>query len=178
MTGGVYKITNQVNRRFYVGSASLFDERWKSHKQMLATKSHTNALLQSDCNEFGLDKFCFEIVEVIKNFNKSKEREKFWIKNSDQSLLYNKKGVFSLTRQQIILDLLKEMAVKNSLKLTNAMIAKELFTRKKMSGFNNKPIDVSAVSRYLKVLKQRGLLELEQGATNRDRIINLTGEKK
>lgn len=79
-------------------------------------------------------------------------------------------------RRKIVLDLLREMSVRNSLKLTNEMIAKELFSRKKMCGFNNKPMDVSGVSRYLKFLREDGLLEIEQGATNRDRVIHLVGE--
>lgn len=76
-------------------------------------------------------------------------------------------------RQQTVLDLLQEMAVNKSVKLTNKMIARELLVRKKMFGLQKKPVDVTAVSRYLKVLKQKGFIELEEGATNRDRVIHL-----
>ena len=50
------------------------------HKFLLTTGSHPNKVLQKDWNEYGSDKFIFEILEVVEvkeepNFNLGEELE-------------------------------------------------------------------------------------------------------
>lgn len=63
MKSGVYKITNSINGKFYIGSAKDIDYRWDEHKQYLNGGYHINPKLQNAWNFYGGDKFLFEIVE-------------------------------------------------------------------------------------------------------------------
>jgi group I intron endonuclease len=63
MKSGIYKITNTVNGKFYIGSAKDIDYRWEEHKQYLNGGYHINPKLQHAWDFYGNDKFLFEIVE-------------------------------------------------------------------------------------------------------------------
>lgn len=65
MNTGIYKITNIINGKFYIGSTATlgFDKRWKSHINLLRTNKHQNAHLQNAWNKYGEKQFLFEIIE-------------------------------------------------------------------------------------------------------------------
>jgi group I intron endonuclease len=60
---GIYKITNKLNGRIYIGSSKLFKLRWKQHSKALRNNKHSNKFLQRDFNKCGEGVFVFEIVE-------------------------------------------------------------------------------------------------------------------
>lgn len=65
---GVYKITNIVNNKFYIGSTSVtFKSRLKDHLSQLRRDIHTNIYLQEDWNIFGEDSFEFSIIEILES---------------------------------------------------------------------------------------------------------------
>lgn len=67
MKTGVYTITNIINNKIYVGSASVtFTDRFTSHKKQLKEDRHFNYKLQQDYNQYGLQNFKFEILEYCK----------------------------------------------------------------------------------------------------------------
>jgi len=61
--GGVYKITNKLNDRIYIGSTKGFKPRWQAHASALRKERHPNKFLQRDFNKCGTDAFVFDIVE-------------------------------------------------------------------------------------------------------------------
>jgi group I intron endonuclease len=63
--GGIYRITNQINGRFYIGSTCQFKVRWATHRRELLKGDHYNAFLQNDFNKCGADAFVVEVLEVI-----------------------------------------------------------------------------------------------------------------
>ena len=63
---GVFKIRNTVNGKIYVGGAMNLDNIWNSQKFKLNSGNHISKELQKEWNEFGEDKFVFEIVDVLK----------------------------------------------------------------------------------------------------------------
>ncbi len=63
---GVYKITNKVDGKFYIGSSSDTDDRWVCHKRDLRSGQHINPKLQHAWNFHGEDAFVFTVVEVVK----------------------------------------------------------------------------------------------------------------
>ena len=65
-TCGIYKITNTVNGKFYIGSSSNIDARRKRHIRQLRTNSHDNIHLQRAWDLYGEQKFVFEIIEKCK----------------------------------------------------------------------------------------------------------------
>ena len=75
---GIYKITNIINDKVYVGSAVNINYRFKTHKRLLNNNKHFNTHLQSSYNKNGKENFKFEIIELV-NEDVLLERETFWI---------------------------------------------------------------------------------------------------
>lgn len=80
MRSGIYKITNAVNGKFYIGSSADIDKRWYDHKRELMLNIHTNPKLQHSWNKHGEDKFTFTIVEDVEaDQSKLFEREQYYL---------------------------------------------------------------------------------------------------
>lgn len=65
MSSGIYKITNTINGRFYIGSAVSISKRWNVHKSQLRNGKHHSATLQRAWNKYGEDAFEFSVVEYV-----------------------------------------------------------------------------------------------------------------
>jgi group I intron endonuclease len=77
---GIYKITNLVNNKFYIGSTrDSFLMRLRKHREMLKSNRHPNAYLQSAYNKYGGDSFEFSILEIIDNKKLILEKEQEYI---------------------------------------------------------------------------------------------------
>ena len=72
---GIYKITNIETNECYIGSSKDIKHRWSEHKR-LSTWKQKNSKLYIAFQQYGLDKFSFEIVEETDNL---KEREQYYI---------------------------------------------------------------------------------------------------
>ena len=62
MKSGVYKITNIINGKFYVGSSINMTKRKYLHFSKLRRKIHDNSHLQSSFNKYGEENFIFSIL--------------------------------------------------------------------------------------------------------------------
>jgi len=62
---GIYRITNIINGKFYIGSSINIDCRWKAHVYNLTKGTHTNSHLQAAWDEHGESSFKFEIIEEL-----------------------------------------------------------------------------------------------------------------
>lgn len=58
----IYKITNKVNGKYYVGSTNNWDRRKTHHLYLLRNNKHENSHLQSAYNIDGEENFIFEFV--------------------------------------------------------------------------------------------------------------------
>ena len=63
MKSGIYKITNTVNGKFYVGSSKNIKWRWYCHRHYLENNKHDNPKLQHSWNKHGKSNFTFEVIE-------------------------------------------------------------------------------------------------------------------
>lgn len=81
MNSGIYKITNLVNGKFYIGSAVNVKNRFSTHVSELNSHTHDNRHLQRAWDKYGKDKFKFELIEEIKEKELLLEREQFYIDN-------------------------------------------------------------------------------------------------
>ena len=73
---GVYKITNIETKEFNIGSSVDVKRRWAYHKSPSSWKEKPNSKLYIAFQQYGLDKFSFEIIEETTNL---KEREQYYI---------------------------------------------------------------------------------------------------
>lgn len=62
MTIGIYKITNTISNKFYIGSSINISNRFSSHRTSLRKNSHCNHYLQNAWNKNGEEAFKFEIL--------------------------------------------------------------------------------------------------------------------
>lgn len=65
LKSGIYKITNKINGRTYIGSAKEFKRRWSQHAASLKANKHQNKFLQADFVKCGEQAFLFEVLEVV-----------------------------------------------------------------------------------------------------------------
>lgn len=86
---GIYKITNKVNGKIYVGSTTDFCGRWNSHLDGLKKQKHPNRHLQFAYNKYGEESFEFEILLEIKNIEQLIEFEQIFL---DKLLPFNDNG--------------------------------------------------------------------------------------
>ncbi len=75
---GVYKITNIVNGKFYIGSSNNIKNRWYQHENSLDAGTHGNIHLQHAWNKYGGCNFKFEIIEECYP-EMQFEREQFYL---------------------------------------------------------------------------------------------------
>ena len=52
MPAGIYKITNIINNKIYIGSSSNISLRWNQHIEKLIYNLHENYKLQNDFNKY------------------------------------------------------------------------------------------------------------------------------
>ncbi len=95
MNGVIYKITNVINGKMYIGSTKNFSTRKTMHLCKLRNNKHANAKLQASYNKHGEDSFVFEILETCDIFDLQK-LEQMWLDNLFSSLDDNE--IYNLAR--------------------------------------------------------------------------------
>lgn len=75
----IYKISNTINDKFYIGSTSNFPSRKAQHKISLKRGTHNNRILQNHVNKYGYDSLIFSIIEIVECPEKKIQREQFYI---------------------------------------------------------------------------------------------------
>lgn len=99
--GYIYKISNTVNNRVYIGQTVFsIEERWKQHiSASFDTGFRGDNLLYRAMRKHGRDKFHIETIEKVED-NKLSERETYWIKYYDS---YNNGYNMTLGGEGVIL---------------------------------------------------------------------------
>ena len=90
---GIYKITNKINGKFYIGSALNIRKRWKSHRNLLRKNKHFNKHFQSAVNKYGLNNFLWEVIEFADQ-SCLVVKEQCWI---DKLTAYDRKIGYNLS---------------------------------------------------------------------------------
>ena len=74
----IYKITNTITGDFYIGSSKNVKQRWACHKCPSKWKECPNNPMYQDMQKYGIDKFEFQILEVVET-GQLKEMEQQFI---------------------------------------------------------------------------------------------------
>jgi group I intron endonuclease len=72
---GVYKISNILSGRYYIGYSTNINRRFTVHRSKLKQKCHDNIFLQRAYNLDGEDKFIYEIIHICHTEEDAKEIE-------------------------------------------------------------------------------------------------------
>ena len=73
----VYKITNTVTNDFYIGSSKNVKQRLAAHKCQSTWNKCPNNTMYLDMQKYGVDKFEFEILEVVEPEKLKEAEQKF-----------------------------------------------------------------------------------------------------
>lgn len=63
MKNVIYKISNKINDRIYIGSSIKFNTRYNQHKHHLIKGTHHNPPLQNHVNKYGFKSLVFEVID-------------------------------------------------------------------------------------------------------------------
>ena len=76
---GIYKITNQINQKIYVGQSNDIKRRFAQHKSPYEQNRFAEKPLYKAFQKYGISNFTFEVVEECK-IEDLNEKEAYWIK--------------------------------------------------------------------------------------------------
>jgi group I intron endonuclease len=66
VSAGIFQIKNTANGKVFLGSSLNLHGPLNGHKFKLSAGIHRNETMQKEWNQFGADKFVFEILEEVK----------------------------------------------------------------------------------------------------------------
>lgn len=77
----IYKITNLVNNKIYIGQTINYDERVRHHKQIAFRENskERDKPLYRAIRKYGVDNFKFEIIDEASNIDELNAKEIHWI---------------------------------------------------------------------------------------------------
>lgn len=89
---GIYKITNKINGKIYIGQSRYIERRFTEHKRHYKCESHRKKIaLYKAMWKYGVENFIFEILEET-SVDVLDEREKYYIdfyKSNHKDMGYN-----------------------------------------------------------------------------------------
>lgn len=133
MSCGIYKITNLINNKIYIGQSVNIEVRFTQHKNFeYNLRQHPSSHLYKAMKKYGIENFSFEIIEKCKVIELD-DKEIYWIKFYDSRyngynetdggggakapvVQYDKDGNFikifdSVTQAEFLLGKLKQMNI-------------------------------------------------------------------
>ena len=72
---GIYKITNKINGKVYIGQSNDIERRWAEHRNRYKTN---NTFLYQNMRLYGIENFDFSIEELC-NIEDLNGREQYYI---------------------------------------------------------------------------------------------------
>ena len=77
----IYKISNNLNNKVYIGSSIDVERRWRQHKEASINEKdhHYNYPLMVAFRQFGIDNFTFEIIDTLPDYQTMIKAEHNWI---------------------------------------------------------------------------------------------------
>lgn len=79
---GIYKITNLINGKCYIGQSVNIEKRWGEHITIYNHPRCSNYHIYKAFRKYGIENFSFSVIEECKQALLN-EREKFWIAQYD-----------------------------------------------------------------------------------------------
>jgi group I intron endonuclease len=87
---GVYKISNTLSGRYYIGYSTNINKRFTVHRSKLKQNCHDNIFLQRAYNLDGEDKFIYEIIHICDTEEEAKEIELQYLTDlTIRNIIYN-----------------------------------------------------------------------------------------
>jgi len=91
----IYKITNTINSKIYIGQSVNPKERFARHKRIAKTKGREFCYLQASIAKHGEENFTIEIIDQCNGQKEANDREIYWIAFYDST---NREKGMNLTK--------------------------------------------------------------------------------
>jgi group I intron endonuclease len=137
---GIYKITNNSNRKCYIGKAININNRWQKHISGFNHGKGVNSHFQSAWDKYGEESFSFEILETCETSDNINEilsnKEIYYIqlyKSNQREFGYNKTSGGEGGTQSEESNIRRSLSLKKTLSDPNYKIARSL----QVKGENN-----------------------------------------
>ena len=143
--GYIYKITNKLNNKVYIGqTSSSIEERWSSHIRDAKKIDKEKRPLYNAINKYGPDSFIIEELEEINDNLELLKKEIYWIEyfdtyrngynatlGGDGICLYDHQEILSLIQENktskeiseklgCCVDIIRDIANRNNVRLTSS----------------------------------------------------------
>lgn len=156
MSCGIYKITNNVNKKIYVGKSINIKRRWREHRSCYL-KPDKDCYLYRAMRKYGIDNFTFEIIEECSEDDNLNEKERYWIEyyNSFKNG-YNEtqggegKNIFSPIKIQELWD-----NGYSIIEIAQQLSCNELTVRKNLKEYKNYSIEESSKRKRERIIKNK-----------------------
>jgi|GEM_PF-2518378 len=150
---GVYCISNYINKKIYVGSTKSFQTRFRDHRKLLLSKTHSSKQLQSFVNKYGIDALEFSVLEFC-DVGKLLTTEQIYL---DKLKPFNKNGFNTLKIAGSPLGYKHSAEVKSRISLLNKGRVHTKEAKANMSmGQQNRDWKLSDEGRKSQSLKRKG----------------------
>jgi group I intron endonuclease len=93
--GVIYKITNKVNHKIYIGQSVDWRMRWSQHKSRARRNNGRNEHLYAAMRKYGIENFSIEIIDTCESQQDLDKKEIEWIdklQSTDIAIGYNHKA--------------------------------------------------------------------------------------
>lgn len=85
----IYKITNTINNKCYIGQTVNYEKRFRTHKSQLRNNNHENPHLQNSWNIYGEENFIFEVIDYGENYNELEKKYIRYFKSNNREFGFN-----------------------------------------------------------------------------------------
>lgn len=95
---GIYKVTNLINGKIYIGQSQHIETRWYSHKNDYnnPNSSGYTSMFYNAMRKYGVENFQFEVIEECP-LDKLNEREQYWIEYFHSYWGFEKSNGYNMT---------------------------------------------------------------------------------
>lgn len=88
-SSGIYCIKSLIDDRLYIGSAVHLKKRFNDHNQNLSNGKHKSPKLQNFVNKYGIEKLCFQLLELCKPEDLITTEQKWIDLYNNKNILFN-----------------------------------------------------------------------------------------
>lgn len=174
MKNVIYKISNTVNDKIYIGSSINFNNRYRQHRFLLLNKKHFNLKIQNHVNKYGFESLIFTVLES--DCDNLIFREQYFIDKlkpcfNIRTIAENNKGLKRTDEQKKRQSIIsKENIKKNKNFFSKESKSKAVNTRKENGGYivsEETKIKISNSTKGIKKLSEETKLKISISSTGR-----------